>query len=95
MNKIYAKINSSLDYDTILQSIVKEEAKALNAESSVVIEEGEWTTWWANGFKKDKGSYLNGEKNGFWQEWTVDYGWAEGNYLNGKKVGGWKSLAPD
>lgn len=42
MNKIYAKINSSLDYDTILQSIVKEEAKALNAESSVVIEESEW-----------------------------------------------------
>jgi PAS domain S-box-containing protein len=53
LNKIYAKINSSLDYDTILQSIVKEEAKALNAESSVVIEEGEWTTKFRYNFSGD------------------------------------------
>ena len=55
LNKIYAKINSSLDYDIIMQSIVIEGAKALDAESSVVniLEGDKWIAKFMYNFPGD------------------------------------------
>ena len=49
------------------------------------IKSGPWKDWWANGERKYKGGYVNGQKSGFWHEWdkngTLRF---ESLYLNGK-----------
>jgi len=53
---------------------------------------GLWECYWSNGKLMYKGSYINDERHGLWEEYYHENGklWDKGSYLNGKRHGLWE-----
>lgn len=95
-------INGELDGVTILYTengSIYEKINYKNGER-----DGPYETWWFNtdgsgtcGIK-EKGSYINGLKEGFWTEYDVlrndckSKSWESGNYKNDKREGPWTTF---
>ena len=56
---------------------------------------GTWTSWHLNGQKKEKGAYINGQKNGIWVEWYENgEKKSEGQYVENNKHFGFLRIPP-